>query len=121
MLWRVSSIALVALLVGVGFHVSANPARACSCPATSTERELERANAVFRGEAVSIDSQDIVWDRARGYAPPEDWVEDMVEFRATEIWKGELYETIFVKTNYWLKDYQLRPASFVRQLGTFIS
>ena len=115
MLWKVVFILLVALLVGVGLHISANSVRACMCDETSTEEELENANTVFRGEVFSIDSQDIVIkDGWSGHT--DDWVEDIVEFRVSEIWKGELYETIFVKTK-WLKDYKLRPSSSCGSVG----
>ena len=106
---KVAFIVLVALLVGVGFHISANSVRACMCAYDGIEEHLEYADAVFRGEVISIESQDIVI-KGGWSGHTEDQVEDMVEFRVSEIWKGELYETTFVKTK-WLKEYKLIPSS----------
>ena len=111
MLLKIAFITLAAFLISANLHLSAAPVRACTCMYyDSAGGEVERADAVFRGKVISIDSQDIVWRRYYKSERAEDWVEDMVEFRATEIWKGELYETIYVKDS-WLKDYMMWDSS----------
>ena len=101
MLWKMAFITLATFLIGAGLHVLASSAHACVCAYDgSIEGEVERADAVFRGKVTSIDSQDIVDADARH----KDWVEDIVEFNVSEIWKGELHETIYVKSK-WPRDY----------------
>ena len=107
MLRKWAFVALAAFPVGAGLHLSAIPARACTCMFDdSIEEEVERVDAVFRGEVVSIDSQDIVVVANSQSGRTEDKVEDMVEFRVSEVWKGERHETIYVKTR-WSKDWEM--------------
>lgn len=88
-------LALAALIVGAAFHAFTPKASACTCPPSTPELELERADAVFLGELVSIrhigqfprDSDDLFTQLL-----------DVLEFKATEIWKGHPYETIYVHT-----------------------
>ena len=88
-------LALAALIVSTAFHAFTTKASACTCPPSTPELELERADAVFLGELVSIrhigqfprDSDDLFTQLL-----------DVLEFKATEIWKGHSYETIYVHT-----------------------
>ncbi len=89
-------ITLIAFLVVADLHLSPNPAHACACLETSTKEELRRADAVFRGKVISIDRRNIEKDDGRG--GPWYVGEDIVEFSASQIWKGEPYETIYVKS-----------------------
>ena len=84
-----------ALIVGAAFHAFTPKASACSCPPSTPELELEHADAVFLGELVSI--------RRIGQFPrnSDDHYTafvDVLEFKASEIWKGHPYETIYVHT-----------------------
>lgn len=84
-----------ALIVGAAFHAFTTAASACSCLVLTPEEELEQADAVFLGELVSI--------RRIGQFPrnSDDLYTvfvDVLEFKASEIWKGHPYETIYVHT-----------------------
>ncbi len=88
-------LAMAALIVGAAFHAFTTKASACSCKASTPEGELEQADAVFLGELVSI--------RRIGQFPrnSDDYYTafvDVLEFKASEIWKGHPYETIYVHT-----------------------
>lgn len=89
-----------ALIVGAAFHAFTPKASACSCPELTIEEELERADAVFLGELASI--------RRIGQFPRDSSVHenftqflDVLEFKASEIWKGHPYETIYVHADPW--------------------
>ena len=78
-----------------GAHISAREAYACSYPAPPPMTQvLEGADLAFVGEVISIDRQEIKSDDYRTF-------EDIIEFRTSEVWKGEPYETMFVKRT-WL-------------------
>ncbi len=86
-------LATAALIVGAAFHAFTTKASACTCPLLTPEEKLERADAVFLGELVSI--------RRIGQLPSNNYVAnflDVLEFKATEIWKGHPHETIYVHT-----------------------
>lgn len=86
---------VVALIVGAAFHAFTPKASACTCLSLTPEEELEWADAVFLGELASI--------RRIGQFPrnSDDLYTvfvDVLEFKASEIWKGHSYETIYVHT-----------------------
>ena len=88
-------LAAAALIVGAAFHAFTPKASACSCLSLTPEEELEQADAVFLGELVSI--------RRIGQFPRDSsnlftQLLDVLEFKASEIWKGHPYETIYVHT-----------------------
>ena len=88
-------LAAAALIVGAAFHAFTPKASACTCLSLTPEEELEWADAVFLGELVSI--------RRIGQFPrnSDDLYTvfvDVLEFKASEIWKGHPYETIYVHT-----------------------
>ena len=87
-------LATAALIVGAAFHAFTPTASACMCPSLTPEDELEQADTVFLGELVSI--------RRIGQLPSNsNYVAkflDVLEFKATEIWKGHPHETIYVHT-----------------------
>ena len=86
-------LATAVLIVGAAFHAYTPTASGCSCISLTPEEKLERADAVFLGELVSI--------RRIGQLPSNNYVAnflDVLEFKATEIWKGHPHETIYVHT-----------------------
>ena len=88
-------LALAALLIGTVLHASNEQAHACMCEQSSTKEAIERDDSVFLGMVVSIDRQEI---KPRYDLGPE--FEDVVEFSAIEVWKGEPSEKIFVRTTF---------------------
>ncbi len=88
-------LALAPLLIGTVLHASNEQAHACMCEQSSTKEAIERADSVFLGMVVSIDRQEI---KPRYDLGPE--FEDVVEFSAIEVWKGEPSEKIFVRTTF---------------------
>ena len=107
-------IGLVVLAAGAVLHVTAKEAHACSAPAPSLKRAFNDADSVFRGEVVSRDGLmiGVSDERKRGVARTlvqsgvkEDEVEiiaseDIVAFKVTEVWKGGLYETMYVRSTW---------------------
>ena len=98
------SLSLTVPLVAAAIHASADQAHACSCPSFPLEFKLEHSDAVFAGEVILIRERRIIdtTDYAKVYGfedveLPVDQVEDIVKFRVNEIWKGESYETVFIK------------------------
>lgn len=92
---------LLVVIVAAALHISAGQVHACSAPALPLEMLIEDAESVFRGQVISIDGMQI-----------KDGVfEDIVEFRATEVWKGDPYETIYVKSIWEVRkgDYTQHP------------
>lgn len=88
-------LALAVLIVGATFHAFTTKASACTCLLLTPEEELEQADTVFLGELVSI--------KRIGQFPrdSDDYYTafvDVLEFKASEIWKGHPYETIYVHT-----------------------
>ena len=79
--------ALVVLLL----HLDTSHIHACSCPLPPPPLEaLARADAVFSGQVVSMKE------------PRGRWVSSTdpitVEFKVNAVWKGDIYETMFIKT-----------------------
>ena len=107
-----AAIGLLAVIVGVALHVSARETHACSAPAIPLEVTIERSDSIFRGRVVSIDTQIVNSDESqreveayvsRSGADGDVRVnayENIVEFKVTEVWKGELYETIYVRSTW---------------------
>ena len=87
----IALIGLVVLTAGAVLHVTDKQVHACSYPAIPLEKKIEDADFIFRGQVLSIDGL-----RIRG-----DEFEDIVEFKAIEVWKGEPYETMYVRS--WWK------------------
>ena len=84
---------LVVITVAV-FHATAKQAQACSpAPPPPMIHVLEGADLAFVGEIISIDRQSIKGDDYPTF-------EDIVEFRTTEVWKGEPYETAYVRSTW---------------------
>lgn len=88
-------LAAAALIVGAAFHVFTTAASACSCLSLTPEEELEHADAVFLGELVSIKR---IGQFPRNSEDLYTVFVDVLEFKASEIWKGHLYETIYLHT-----------------------
>ena len=85
----IAYLALAALIVGAALHVFANQAHACSCPRSTIEEALERSDAAFVGEVVSIDTHKVkMFSNKR---------EDIIQFETSEVWKGQPHRTIYVK------------------------
>lgn len=84
-------LALVAIIVGAALHTSAERASACSCaPPRPPFEALARADAVFSGEVVSMKE-------------PRGWLSSStdpitIEFKVSAVWKGDIHETVFIKT-----------------------
>ncbi len=92
----VAVFSLLVAIAGLSLHSSAKQAHACSVPGPPPMIEvLEGADSAFIGKVISIDSQQI-----KGEEYPT--FEDIIEFKANEVWKGEPYETMFVKTTWVL-------------------
>ena len=94
----VLKLAIVPILVALGFFLVPELAHACKCalPA-SPEEAFNNSVVVFSGEATSI----------RGVTP-EGIVSDapdtlalLVSFRVGTVWKGEAYQTMLVTTQRW--------------------
>lgn len=83
-----TTIGLFAAFIGAMLHISATQAHACSAPAPDLEREFESVDSVFWGLVESTDSLNI---RGNEY-------EDIVKLKVLEVWKGEPYETIYIKS-----------------------
>ena len=92
-------LALAALLIGTVLHASNDQAHACVCEIPSKKVWIDQADAIFMGKVISIDRQEIKsrHDSGREY-------EDIVEFVATDVWKGEPYERFLVSSMWheWL-------------------
>ncbi|MXY45909.1 MAG: hypothetical protein F4Y44_02775 [Chloroflexi bacterium] len=104
------------MAAGVVLHVTAKEAHACSAPAPAPDlqRAFKNADSVFRGEVVSRDSlmigvsderkrevERIMWQSgAKGDEVEIIAAEDIVEFKVTEVWKGDLYETMYVRSTW---------------------
>ena len=86
-LLTIPAAALVVLLL----HLDTSHIYACSCvPPKPPLEALARADAVFSGEVVSLKEPRGWW------ASSTDPI--TVEFRVIAVWKGEIYETMFIKT-----------------------
>lgn len=85
-----TAIGFLAVVTAVMLHVSHKQVNACSYPAIPFERVIEDADFIFRGQVLSIDSLRISSDE----------FEDIVEFKAIEVWKGEPYETMYVRSSW---------------------
>ena len=84
-------LALAVVIVAAALHASAERASACSCvPPRPPLEALARADAVFSGEGVSMEGPRGWW------ASSADPI--TVEFRVNAVWKGEIYETMFIRT-----------------------
>ena len=103
-------IGLLAVIVGTALHTLAGKAYACSAPAIPLEVRIENSDSIFSGRVVSIDSLIVNSDKrqrevesfmARSGVDGDVAVrsfEAIVEFRVTEVWKGELYETMYFRS-----------------------
>ena len=89
---------VVALIVGATFHAFTPKASTFSCLSLTPEEELEHADAVFLGELVSIKR---IGQFPRNSEDLYTVFVDVLEFKASEIWKGHLYETIYVHADPW--------------------
>ena len=86
---------LLAVIAVAALHISARPAHACSCiPPRPPLEALERADAVFSGDVISISEPKGLF--GSWLASSTDPV--TVEFRVNSVWKGEIYETMFIET-----------------------
>ena len=85
-----AAVGLLVVVIAVVLHVSHKQVNACSYPAIPLERIIEDADFIFRGQVLSIDSLRISSDE----------FEDIVEFKAIEVWKGEPYETMYVRSSW---------------------
>ena len=91
LLLTIPAVAIVALLL----HADAVRIYACSCiPPRPPLEALERADAVFAGEVVSISEPKGLF--GSWMASSTDPV--TVEFRVSAVWKGESYETMLLET-----------------------
>ena len=91
-----AAIGLLAVITVASLHISAREAHACSAPAPPPLIEvLEGSDFAFMGEVISIESQEIKGEDHRTF-------EDIIEFKTREVWKGEPYETIFVRAIWYL-------------------
>ena len=102
---------LVVITVAV-FHATAKQAQACSAPAIPLEVLIANSDSIFRGQVISIDSVIVNSDEYQreveaimSHGGVEGTIEviafeDIVEFRATEVWKGEPYETAYVRSTW---------------------
>lgn len=90
-LWVAAYFALALILIGAAIRASADRASACSClPPRPPLEALSRADKVFIGEVVAMETRDGWW------ASSTDPI--TVEFKARAGWKGEIHETMFIKT-----------------------
>ena len=86
---------LFAVIAVAALHASARLAHACSCiPPRPPLEALERADAVFAGDVVSISEPKGLF---------RSWFESStdpitVEFRVNAVWKGKIHETLFIQT-----------------------
>ena len=86
---------LAAALVVLLLHADTSRIYACSCiPPRPPLEALARADAVFAGQVVSISEPKGLF--GSWLASSTDPV--AVEFRVNAVWKGEIYEKIFIKT-----------------------
>ena len=91
LLLTIPAAALVVLLL----HADTSRIYACSCiPPRPPLEALARADAVFAGQVVSISEPKGLF--GGWFASSIDPV--TVEFRVNAVWKGEIYETMFIKT-----------------------
>ena len=85
------AVGLLVAIAGTLLHMSARQAYACSYPAPPPMVEvLEGSDLAFVGEVISIDRQEIKGEKYRTF-------EEIIEFRTSVVWKGEPYETMFVR------------------------
>ena len=83
----IGTLVLALMLSILWFVGNAGQAHACSCgPPVSPPIALEMASAVFTGRIVSIQLN------------PDDPYEHVVEFKVNAVWKGSIYETMYVTT-----------------------
>ena len=87
---------LATLLVGAILHSFARSTYACSCGANSKEAEIEWADSVFFGMVISIDRQEV----KPKYDDDVKEFEDIVWFKAFNVWKGESYEWIYIRSTW---------------------
>ena len=93
--WAIAYLALAVSVVGAALHASAEQASACSCvPPKPPLEALARADAVFSGAVVALGEPKGLF--GSWLASSTDPV--TVEFRVNAVWKGEMYETMFIKT-----------------------
>lgn len=86
-IWLASAALLVAC---AAMQVFASNASACSYPAESpVSIKMENSDQVFSGRVASIEEYRTTWF--------SDEREAIVEFRVSEVWKGQAYERMFVK------------------------
>ena len=86
---------LLTVIAITALHISAKPAHACSCiPPRPPLEALERADAVFSGDVISISEPKGLF--GSWLASSTDPV--TVEFRVHSVWKGEIHETLFIQT-----------------------
>ena len=91
-------VGLLAVIIGTALHISAKRAYACSAPGPPPMIEvLKGSDLAFVGKIIAIDRQHIKGD--------EHWTfEDIIEFKTSVVWKGEPYETMFVRTTWFQSD-----------------
>ncbi len=89
-------IGLLAVIIGAVLHISVKRVHACSYPGPPPMKEvLKGADLAFVGKIISIDRQQIKGDERPTF-------EEIIEFKTSVVWKGEPYETMFVRTTWFL-------------------
>ena len=107
-----AAVGLFAAIAGVLLHMSFRQAHAYSCPPRPPMiGALESADSAFVGKVISIDSQQIKSDGRPTF-------EDIMEFETSRVWRGEPYETMFVRTTWVLPPSSDGPPICLRPLFT---
>ena len=87
---------LIVLVIGICFVVDTRISHACSCarPGSASEA-LRTTSSVFVGKVIAVYDSEIYLPRTRDVQ-----TETVYAFKATTVWKGPLYETVFISNTF---------------------